>query len=1165
MRYLVFCLLLSINVFAQRGIEIIQSIPQVQNLAAPAQASVDPGLFVGYQAVITYAENQSIATPSEPENLINSNLMFRMDSLGFQADYWYKFISNSNAQFARINLATPGVNDATAVEAPTFTLKDGYVTTAGPTASYLNTNYQPSTESNHFTLSSASYGVYVVSNGSGAWAMGSRGGSPNTDMMFRLTGLGRLSSLGGVNFASLTNGVEGLLVFTRTGSTIKAFFNGVEAGTATSSPVALSTFQNFIMTANESGNPGGICAAKFYGAFAGNYIPDASQLKFYQIWKQSVDATKLLSGSGGVDPSPGSSSVASGDYLSPSDIIYNFTTVEVHEEYQGEPSDAMAMLDTAELFFTEGEPTAMKAGGNPVKIWNVPFEEVKQGERKPTYTIYEVKHPTKIVGLWNWQTFKYQGEYAWIQYLGSNDRFTWTPLTDSLRWGYSASFVAKSILDTTNYYRYFKIDRGHVDLNGYNVAGTSGSLKTVFSVRRDTTINYDDRLAEPPPTTNKLKDIFGVNAYYYEPDSLLSYLGVTQVSQFQGETWHFTGWKMPYAIIPSWDFRTGNFTVPENPGGGKFTGSDNLPMQALRGGMDTAFKAWRAAGVNHIVLRVQENHNSYLRDSLNKNYLNGQLMSKDILVMHKYASTPEYFLKYPQVFPQTIFFNNRRLQHYDYGNLLLAKWIDTTYYPLDSFNYSSFVNGSNYISKDSNGVPVKWTSIEDAWRLSPQALAACADPVERERIFGEIDSVADFAHFLYNLAAVYGRNPNISRDSLFVINPETIPLGLDLVDAISGDNEPGKDWKGGMGKHKAKLLGLKRSVNYDGHMGLASHMGSHCLGVHTADSTMQYLFFSDLHDNMSLSIEAQYWCDYFRTRDFDSAPDFHPCSGEAKHIMLENVGWDQHVYRNSEGNAQNQSNSGGNIVTPELHSSQQEVPEFLRVAKAKWPTFKQYKSEAGGSSIQGRFAHNRNDFGGDTAFFPEYDLSFAQASQLIWELGHDHKYYDGVFYFELAEKLIFDKIDTNTTPVTYDREANHNYGGVTGFAGCALYTRGIGRAGKSAFRPKPAAHAFATFMEYAGNCEPPEYSLVGESIDSVAMLKYYDEDDDYYLLVVRRYTARNQRSYEITIPIPAGYTSVTRIEPIRNEYPLEVIDLGTLSNYVAPVVSEKVFFLKCEP
>lgn len=838
--------------------------------------------------------------------------------------------------------------------------------------------------------------------------------------------------------------------------------------------------------------------------------------------------------------------------LQSEDIIYEYSSILETEEYNGEPSDHVAMFDTTDITFSGFIPTGSKAL-DPTYVWNIPIEAVKQGERKPEFATYALKHPTKFYNIYNWRGKAFSNtEVAWHQVFGAVKEGEWVALTDSLGWNFSRAFKTTESRDTTTYWNYLRIDRGHYDVNGYTEAGNSGITKTVLHIKRNTAIDLDYRLAETPKSTKTFSQSLGVNAYYYEEDSLIGLF--KNVSQFENETWHMTGDSLPWLVLPTWDYRS---SYPDN------IGSDGLRMVAVRGGMDTCFRLWKWRGTENIVIRHQENHNANLRDSLNKTFNGTQRLSNEIMVMPKYTSLPEYFLTYPQVYVDTIVWETRDTSAYDYGAELLTAWFDTIYYPITGGDtaYSSWCRQNNWIKKDTiTGIPYKWKEIEDSYRMHPKALAAIADPDNRDSVFGAYQTYAEFGKFMFDYVAVYGNNQNLHADSLNVINKATIPIGLNLISTTSSQNEYPKTWKGGLGLGKAQMMGMEISVNYDGHMGLAHYKGSHCLGVRTADITMSYLLPSDLEDDYSGIIEALKWAYYYRSRDYDIAPDVHPCSGLDKDTGFVGLIFDGHIYLNSEGSGQNQSTSNGNIVTPEFHPSFFEVPEAIRTLKAMEPDCQVYVTETGISSLNSYLSANRSFFRDSaTGDIYDFDISYAQGSSLLWQQLHHNTYLDASFIYELIEKSTYaEGIDTTTIPYSYDRQAGSDASTVSGFAGTALYTRviGIGDADKHR-TPKPAAYTLQTAQEIFGNSHQLSYTQY-ES-DSVGRFVYYDSLTLRYTEVWRRYTMQNETTSDFQIDLPYGAENIVRVEPVRNQPEFDLISISD-TDYVTDI-SEKVFLI----
>lgn len=133
----------------------------------------------------------------------------------------------------------------TAVSSPTFTADQGYA--GDGAASYIDTNFTPSTAGGNFTQDSASIGVYGRTNRTtdaltDAFGCQNVGATSNIEMI-AVVGGNQLSPMlndatGGANFANST--ARGMYVFSRTGSANFALHkNGASMGTMTATSVAL--------------------------------------------------------------------------------------------------------------------------------------------------------------------------------------------------------------------------------------------------------------------------------------------------------------------------------------------------------------------------------------------------------------------------------------------------------------------------------------------------------------------------------------------------------------------------------------------------------------------------------------------------------------------------------------------------------------------------------------------------------------------------------------------------------------------------------------------------------------------------------------------------------------------------------------------------------------
>ena len=198
------------------------------------------------------------------------------DSLGITAlsskfDVMY-LLANQNAALALRNLVKRS-HDATAVNSPTFTAWEGFLSAA---TKYLNTNYTPKTDGVAYTLNSASYGLYSRTDASSSYAsMGSNSVTDSASAYFyaRLTTThyGNINQDGstGRTAGTVANSL-GLLVQTRTASNATHYYQNavlIDDGTATSTVLPALPF--YITTRNDNGSPNGATLRQIAFAFTG--------------------------------------------------------------------------------------------------------------------------------------------------------------------------------------------------------------------------------------------------------------------------------------------------------------------------------------------------------------------------------------------------------------------------------------------------------------------------------------------------------------------------------------------------------------------------------------------------------------------------------------------------------------------------------------------------------------------------------------------------------------------------------------------------------------------------------------------------------------------------------------------------------------------------------
>lgn len=90
------------------------------------------------------------------ESLVDSGVWSKFDVF-----YVFAGHTNDNNE-SLINWKNPGTNDSTAVNSPVFSQYNGF--TGNGLSSYINTNYNPSTDKINLSLNSASFGLYSMTD-----------------------------------------------------------------------------------------------------------------------------------------------------------------------------------------------------------------------------------------------------------------------------------------------------------------------------------------------------------------------------------------------------------------------------------------------------------------------------------------------------------------------------------------------------------------------------------------------------------------------------------------------------------------------------------------------------------------------------------------------------------------------------------------------------------------------------------------------------------------------------------------------------------------------------------------------------------------------------------------------------------------------------------------
>ena len=115
-----------------------------------------------YQSVLDYGTSLGYTLPSDSQKLLQNQLLIDLKTAGVwsKLDTFANFATDGDSNFALIDWKR--LTLLTAVNSPTFTTNKGF--TGNGTSSYINTNFNPSTQGVNYTQNNAgvSIGVFAI-------------------------------------------------------------------------------------------------------------------------------------------------------------------------------------------------------------------------------------------------------------------------------------------------------------------------------------------------------------------------------------------------------------------------------------------------------------------------------------------------------------------------------------------------------------------------------------------------------------------------------------------------------------------------------------------------------------------------------------------------------------------------------------------------------------------------------------------------------------------------------------------------------------------------------------------------------------------------------------------------------------------------------------------
>jgi lysophospholipase L1-like esterase len=307
--------------------------------------SADQTLTTVNTELITYVTGLATPLSSTQKGLLNTFVSQLKSGLNVSAlsdvfDFMYVF-AGETSESALKNLVK-NAHHATAVNSPVFTSGRGFA--GNGTSSYLNSNFNPSTQAVNYLLNSAAIGLFSNTNSGGATLdMGARTTSTSNRIVlatrYNDAFIGHLNTHNVATGFANTNSA-GHFIVTRTGVNVQVdYLNGVNVKAETDSSSALPNTNMVIGAMNTAGTIGLWSARQYSFAFAGRGLSQAEILVVKNALTNYLDnfyltANILYSGSSTTAAYAGASAIATlintlgveTDISSPANTIANQET-----------------------------------------------------------------------------------------------------------------------------------------------------------------------------------------------------------------------------------------------------------------------------------------------------------------------------------------------------------------------------------------------------------------------------------------------------------------------------------------------------------------------------------------------------------------------------------------------------------------------------------------------------------------------------------------------------------------------------------------------------------------------------------------------------------------------------------------------------------------------
>lgn len=173
--------------------------------------------------------------PSTARQLLINNLVVTLKNAGIWSllDFFYIFAA-ANSQASLVNWKNPGAFSATVVNSPTFTVDRGY--TFDGATNFVDTNFNPSSASGNYSLNSASFSAWLLTNNFGNFAGRFDGTNTFVISAFTPNVFVRINEVNATNPETIVSTASGLFVGNRSASNaLQVYINGSQVFSDTSS------------------------------------------------------------------------------------------------------------------------------------------------------------------------------------------------------------------------------------------------------------------------------------------------------------------------------------------------------------------------------------------------------------------------------------------------------------------------------------------------------------------------------------------------------------------------------------------------------------------------------------------------------------------------------------------------------------------------------------------------------------------------------------------------------------------------------------------------------------------------------------------------------------------------------------------------------------------